>query len=223
MSSHPPGTAPGRPRRGLQKQIAKLGVGSITTPAGYLGSLFVFVVLAVSFFVCAQIGAARQEEADQHLETLLAQPVGRLGWLTGRLVLAGGAAATLSLVAGLATWAGAASAGVHVSLPRMLEAGANALPAAMLFLGIATLAYAVLPRASTAIAYGVVTLAFLWQLVGSVVTAPHWLLAATPFAHVALVPVQPFRPGAAAIMLAIGAAAAIAANLAFRRRDLIGA
>ena len=50
--------------------------------------MFIFFILAVSLFVCAQIGAARQEEADERLETLLALPVGRSGWLGGRLLLA---------------------------------------------------------------------------------------------------------------------------------------
>jgi ABC-2 type transport system permease protein len=207
----------------LRQQIAKLGAGSVATPTGFLGFLFVFVVLALSFFVCAQIGAARQEEADQRLETLLAQPVSRIRWLLGRLGLAGVAAAAISVVAGLAAWAGATSAGAHVSFPRLLEAGANAIPTAVFFLGIAALAYATLPRASTAIAYGLVTLAFLWQLVGAVVSAPHWLLDATPFAHVALIPAQAFRAGAAATLVAIGVTTALAAVFAFRRRDLLGA
>ena len=207
----------------LQKQIAKLGAGSITTPAGYLGLVFIFVVLAVSLFVCSQVSAARQEEADQRLETLLAERVSRYRWLTGRLVVAALAATAISLTAGLATWAGAAAVGTDISLPSLLEAGANTLPTAILFLGIAAVAYAAAPRAGSAIAYGVVTLSFLWQLVGAVVTAPQWLLDATPFAHVALIPAQPFRPVAAAVMIAIGLVTALAANLVFRRRDLLGA
>ncbi len=79
----------------------------------------------------------------------------------------------------------------------MLEAGANCLPVALLFLGVAALAYAVAPRASGGIAYGLVTVAFLWQLVGSLLGAPRWLVELTPFAHVGLVPAQPFRAGAA--------------------------
>ena len=47
------------------------------TPTGYLAFVFIFFVLAVSLFACAQIGAARHEEADEQLETLLALPVGR--------------------------------------------------------------------------------------------------------------------------------------------------
>jgi ABC-2 type transport system permease protein len=137
-----------------------------------------------------------------------------------RLALATGAAVAISLTAGLLAWLGATSAGVHVSLPRMLEAGANCLPTALLFLGIAALAYALAPRASAAIAYGLVSVAFLWQLVGSLLGAPGWLVGLTPFAHVGLVPAEPFRLGAALVMLAIGVAAALAALAGFRRRDL---
>jgi ABC-2 type transport system permease protein len=208
--------------KSIEREIAKLGQGSIATPTGYVAFVFIFFVLAVSLLVCAQVGAARHEEAAQQLETLLAAPVARVRWLGGRLALAAGAAVAVSLSAGLATWAGAASAGVRISLPRMLEAGANCLPAALLFLGVAALAYALAPRASGAIAYGLVAVAFLWQLVGSLLGVPRWLVDATPFANVGAVPVQPFRATAAAIMLAIGVCAALAALWRFRSRDLVG-
>jgi ABC-2 type transport system permease protein len=208
--------------KSLQKAIAKLGSGSIATPTGYLAFVFIFFILAVSLFACAQIGAARHEEADQQLETLLALPVSRRGWLGGRLLLATCAAAAISFAAGLLAWVGAASQGVNVSLPRMLEAGANCLPAALLFLGVAALAYAIVPRASAAIAYGLVSVTFLWQLVGSLLGAPKWLVNLTPFAHIGLVPAQPFRATAAAIMLALGTAGALAALSIFARRDLVG-
>ena len=207
---------------GIRREIAKLGSGSITTPAGYLAFIFIFFILAISLLACAQVGAARHEEAELRLDTLLALPVSRVRWLGGRLVLAAAAAAVISLDAGLLAWLGAASQSVHVSLPRMLEAGVNCLPVALLFLGLAALAYAVVPRASAGIAYGLVAVAFLWQLVGSLIGAPRWLVDLTPFANVGLVPVQPFRTAAAAIMLALAALAVLAALWAFRRRDLVG-
>lgn len=205
----------------MEKQIAKLGAGSITTPIGYLGFVFLFLVVAVSVFTCSQVSAARQEEADQRLETLLALPLGRTRWLAGRAVLATGTAAALALTTGLATWAGAISTGTHISLPRLLEAGANALPTSILFLGLALLAYALLPRASSGLTYGLVALAFVWQLVAALVNAPSWLRDATPFAHVALVPAQRFGAESAIIMIAIGIAAALVSLTAFRRRDLV--
>ena len=59
------------------QELAKLGSGSIFTPTGYLAFVFIFFILAVCLFVCAQVAAARHEEAEQQLETLLALPVGR--------------------------------------------------------------------------------------------------------------------------------------------------
>jgi ABC-2 type transport system permease protein len=209
--------------KSVEKELAKLGSGSIATPTGYVAFVFIFFVLAVSLFACAQIGDARHEEADQQLETLLSLPVTRRRWLGGRLLVASGAAVAISAVAGLVTWAGASTQGVSISLPKMLEAGANCLPVGLLFLGVAALAYAAVPRASAGIAYGLVTLAFLWQLVGSLIGAPKWLVEVTPFEHIGLEPTQPFRLGSAIVMVAIGVVAAIAAIGVFERRDLIGA
>jgi ABC-2 type transport system permease protein len=208
---------------GVDRQIAKLGVGSIVTPSGYLAFVFLIYVLGISLFACAQIGSARREEDGQQLETLLALPVGRYGWLTGRLLLAACAAAVIALLSGLLTWAGALAGGTSVQLGQMLEAGANCLPTALLFLGIAALAYAAAPRASAAISYGILVLMFLWQTVGALLGAPSWLVDVTPFAHIGLVPAEPFRATAAVVMIGIGLAAAAIALAVFRRRDLIGA
>src|SRR5262252_5655464 len=205
------------------RAFAKLGAGSILTPSGYLALIFFFYVLGISMFACAQVGSARREEADQQLETLLALPVGRTGWLGGRLLIAACAAAAIALLSGLLTWAGATAGGTSVPVGQMLEAGANCLPAALLFLGIAALAYAAAPRASAAISYGIVVLTFLWQAVGALLGAPGWLVGLTPFAHIGLVPTEPFRATAAVVMIGIGLAAAAAALAVFRRRDLIGA
>ena len=206
----------------LQRELAKLGSGSIVTPKGYLSFTFIFFALAISFFTCAQIGTARQEESEQRLETLLALPVGRRNWLGGRLGLALAAAIVLALLSGLLAWAGAASQNVAPALGTMLAAGLNCLPVALLFLGIAALAYALAPRAATGIAYGLVTVAFLWQLVGSLLGAPKWVVNLTPFAHIASVPIHSFRAGAAAVMIAIGLLTAAGALVLFDRRDLTG-
>lgn len=69
-------------------------------------------------------------------------------------------------------WIGARTAGVGLSLPKLLEAGANCLPPTVLFLGVAALLYALLPRASTAVGYVLVAAAFHWYLFASLVGVP---------------------------------------------------
>jgi polyether ionophore transport system permease protein len=206
---------------GVDKQIAKLGAGSITSTSGYLALIFFVYVLGVSLFVCAQLGSARREEAGQQLETLLALPVGRTGWLAGRLLLAAGGAAVIASLIGLLTWAGVVAGGSSGSFGQILEAGANCLPVAALFLGVATLAYAAAPRAAAAISYGLLVLSFLWQAVGALLGAPSWLVGLSPFEHVGLVPAEPFRAIDAVVMIGIGVAAAAVGLAVFRRRDLI--
>jgi len=127
----------------LEQELQKVGGDAITTPAGYIGLTFLFFVLALSLFTCSQIAAARREEAEGRLETLFALPFGRRGWLGGRLALMAAATAVLALAAGALAWAGAAAAHADVPLVQMLEAGANCLPAALLFGAFGALALAV--------------------------------------------------------------------------------
>jgi len=206
----------------FERQLRKVAAVSITTPAGYIGLCFLFFILIISLFCCAQIAAARHEESQERLETLLALPVQRGRWLAGRLALAVAGSVGIALLSGILAWVGAAAQGAGISLSSMLEAAGNCLPVALLFLGLAVLAFAVLPRASAGLGYGLVATAFVWQLFGALLGAPKWLLDISPFAHVGLVPAQSFRAGDALAMLAIAALAGVAALWAFRRRDLIG-
>jgi ABC-2 type transport system permease protein len=208
--------------RSLREELRRVGA-SIVTPSGALGFYFLFFVLIFSLFACAQIAAARHEESEQRLETLIALPVSRRGWLGGRLALAAAGAAGLALAASVFAWLGAVSQGTDVSLGDLLGAGANGLPATLLFLGLGALAFAALPRAGVGIAYGLVAVSFCWELFGALLGAPAWTLDLSPFHHVGLVPAQAFKAPEAAAMLAIGAVAAIVAVRLFEHRDVLGA
>jgi ABC-2 type transport system permease protein len=105
----------------------------------------------------------------------------------------------------------------------MLEAGANCLPVVVLFLGLGAVALALVPRAGTTIAYSLVGVAFLWETIGGLVSAPGWALGLSPFHHVGLVPAEAFRAWGAVAMVAIGIVGALAASWIFDRRDVVGA
>lgn len=207
----------------LREQLQKFGGASIVTPKGALGFYFLFFAFAISLFACAQITAARHEEAESRLETLFALPVARAHWLGGRLLLAAAGAVALAMSAALLAWAAAATQGAGIGIGEALEAGLNTLPSSLLFLGLAALVFALLPRATAGLAYGLVSVAFCWYLFGALLGAPQWTLDLSPFQHVAPVPAQPWKTTDALVMLAIGAGAAAAALAAFRRRDVIGA
>ena len=136
------------------------------------------------------------------------------------MAIATAATTALALLIGLLTGVGAASQGAGVGLGALLAAGANCLPAALLFLGLGTLLFALLPRQSAGAAMALVGVAFLWELVGAVVGAPSWALAVSPFHHVAAVPKAAFDSEGAAVMLAVAVVSAIAGVAVFSRRDL---
>lgn len=204
----------------LRRELERVGAGSVTTPSGYLGFVFLMFVLALSLCACSQLGAARGEELEGRLETMLAGALGRSRWLRARLTVATGVLASLSLLAGGLAWAGAQAAGANVSPAGLLLAATNCLGVAVMFLGLGALAYALLPRAGVSIAYGLVTVSFLWQLFGPVLGVPHWLLDLTPFTHLGLAPAHAFRVGPVVVMAAIGLGGALAAGPALTRRDL---
>ena len=206
----------------VQDLLQKLGTAA-TTPAGYLGFAFQYLLLALSLFACFQLAAMREDETEQRLETLLALPVRRARWFAERLLLVAAAAAALALAAGVLAWAGAASQGAGVSLARMIEAGANCLPVTVLFLGLGALALALAPRAGVTIAYALVGATFLWETIGGLIAAPRWAMDLSPFHHVGLVPAQSFQAGGAVALLAIGALAGLVGARCFERRDLAGA
>jgi ABC-2 type transport system permease protein len=205
----------------VQDLLAKLGTAA-TTPSGYLGFVFQYLLLALCLFACFELAGMREDETEQRLETLFALPVSRGRWFAERLALVIAAALALALAAGVLAWAGAISQGADVSFGRMVEAGANCLPVVVLFLGLGALALALAPRAGTTIAYALVGAAFLWETIGGLVEAPGWALDISPFHHVGLVPAEAFQAGGAAAMLGIGALAGLVGAWRFARRDLSG-
>ncbi len=206
----------------LRESIHRLGGASLTTPTGALGFYFLIFVFAISLFACGQMSTARHEESESRLETLFALPLSRRRWLLERLGLAVGAAAVLAFLAAVLAWAATLASGTHVSLPRLLEAGLNCLPTAILFLGIAALAYAFIPRATALVAYGLVSVAFCWYLFGALLGAPQWTLDLSPFQHVGLVPAQAFKVPEALAMSAAGLLATLVALRGFAHRDIFG-
>ena len=150
----------------------------VTTASGYLALSFVLFTLAVSLFATSHISAIRDDESSGRLETLFALPIARRAWFAGRLAVAAGSSVALALMVGVLAWAGAASQNSGVSLGSLVEAGANCVPAALCFLGLGALLFATFPRLSGGGALALVGIAFLWELLGALVSAPAWLLCA---------------------------------------------
>jgi ABC-2 type transport system permease protein len=193
---------------------------AVTTATGYLSLSFVLFSLVVTLFAATHILGMNGEESSGRLETLFALPVSRTSWMVGRLALAVCSSIALGLLIGVLAWVGAAGRDAGVSLGSLIAAGANTVPAALLFIGVGALLFGVAPRHAGGITMTLVGAAFLWQLVGAALGVPAWVLTVSPFAHVAAVPEGAFDSQGAVAMILIGAVALAAGVIEFGRRDL---
>ncbi|MDQ2874033.1 MAG: ABC transporter permease subunit [Actinomycetota bacterium] len=205
----------------VKQYYARLGIRG-TSASDYLGLAFLIVALLIALAAVGQVTGVRGEEASGRLEPLLVRPVPRRAWLGGRLGTAAAALIVLGLVAGLATWAGAASEGAHVSFAGVLEGGLNLVPPALCILGLAVLAFGVWPRATTMTAYAVLGWAFLIEVIGGALSVNHWILDTSVLHQLAAAPAVSPDWTSAAVLVGIGAVSALIGGMAFSRRDLAG-
>lgn len=205
----------------VRRSLRDLGNASVATPRGYIGFAFIFFVLLAALLAASQISALRHEELGARLSVVLTGAMPRQRWLAERLAVSTLTVTGVAVAAAAALWTGANLAGVDVGVGAMALAAANAVAVGVLFLGLGATVYGAWPRAAAAVSYGAVTIAFLWQLFGSLLGLPGWLARATPFAHLGLTPAQPFRAGPVVAMATIGMGAALLAAVLLSRRDVL--
>jgi ABC-2 type transport system permease protein len=187
---------------------------------GYLGIVFMTMAIVIALLAASQIAAIRDEEAAGRLDHLLVRPVRRTRWLGGRLAVSAGLVLVAGLVAGVFCWVGVAGQHTGVMLPTLLAAGLNATMPGLFVLGAGGLVFGLRPRLSAAVAYGIVAWSFLAYLLGSLIKGTDLVRQSSLLAHMALAPSKNPEWGTWAVVVLLGAAAAVAGAAAFERRDV---
>jgi len=198
-------------------------LGGTTGGAVFLGMAFLLLALLAGMAAAGLVVATREEEAEGYLDHLLARPVARLRWLAGRFTVSVVALVVIGIAVGVFTWVAAAATGAGLSFSSLLAAGINVVPVGIFVLGIGTLAHGLAPRFVAAVAYGFVAWSFLVELVGASLGASRWLLDTSVLHHIARAPAVDVRWDSAALLVALGLAAAAVGAWRFARRDLAGA
>jgi ABC-2 type transport system permease protein len=204
-----------------RKLLESLGMGMAFTDRGFVALMGPMLGLLVALYTCWRVGAARSEEAAGLADTLLARPVSRVRWLGGHLALAVLGALLLEAAAGAGLWLGAASSGADVTGGDAAAVAAGSLPLVVLVVGLAVLAFGAFPRVGLVASVAVTVSAYLLEFLGPALHLPGWVLAASPFHHLAYVPVEPFAILPAAVLVLTGTAAATTGLVLFRRRDVV--
>jgi ABC-2 type transport system permease protein len=194
--------------------------------SGELTDTLVVAIVSIGGILAAAAGAqsimhARGDESDGRTELVLASPVTRTAWLGGYLVVAVASAAAVAMATGLAAGLSFVAAGAAGDrFVSSLGAGVAQLPAALAFVAITALIFAVLPRLTIPLGWFLVGLGALVGLFGGLLNLPDAVRAASPFAHTPSIPSADPNWGPALVVLAVSVVIAVASLVLVRTREL---
>lgn len=188
----------------LKNEFAQLGGQSAIVDAYLAALMLIGGLIAVAYGVSAA-QRLHSDETAALAEPLLANAVGRLRWGLSHVIVAAVGSAFLLAVAGVtaglgyglaASGSGGVSGGgvsggevsVGGEVTRMLGAGLAQWPAVLVIVGIAVLAFGVVPRASAAAGWTAFGLALALNLFGQSLKLSHWVLDVSPFTHAPRLP-----------------------------------
>lgn len=206
---------------GYQRILASMGMDQAATNKGFLAFIATMLGMAVALQVAWRFGATRAEEESGRLEAVLARPVTRVRWLGGHALLSLLGGTLLIVVCGTAMWAGAAAAGsADITWWDAMRSTLNLLPIVVLTAGLAIATFGMAPRLTVALPVAVTVVSLVLSMLGPALDWPQWALDLSPFAHLALVPAEPWAATSGMVMTTLGAVLGIAGLVAFHRRDL---
>ena len=176
-----------------QQTLADLGLTVALTVDGFVGVMSVTLGVGFALYAAWRIGAVRSEEESGRADNLLTRPLTRSRWLLGHAGLTLVGAALLTILSGLAIWAGAMASGSdQLTVAASLRAVLNTGSVVVLVTGLALLTFGLLPRLTVAVPVAVTVGGYVLTLLGPALSWPGWIIDLSPFTHLAYVPAQPF-------------------------------
>lgn len=159
------------------------------------------------------------EERSGRAEQVLATATPRRSWLGAYAALGLGIPAWLMAVGGLLAAAASRSTPQVPSVLELLGAALSTLPAVWLLVATALALVGVLPRWS-ALAWGVLAVAFALGEFGSLLRLPSWLVDVSPYPHLPPLPGGAMAWTSTVVMVLAAAVIALVTFVGFRRRDI---
>lgn len=214
------GNGPGQ-GKGVHKALSKLTHTShISIATLFIGAIFLILMIAAMSYVASAFGKVRDDEAQGYVDNFLVQPVGRLQWLGGRVLLVTIISLLVCLFASLGLYAGQAVQHVGVPLHLLLEAGANMAAPVLFAVGACVFALGFVPRLTHFVAYGLIGWSFLISIIASGTKLSHWILDTSVLHQTTLAPAVNPNWTVNAWMIVIGLVLCLLGMLRFNYRDL---
>lgn len=163
----------------------------------------------------------RAEEAEGRAELLLATPLSHARWVGATLIVATASVLAVCAVVGAVTGVAIAnSSGDSSEVARFTGAALAHAPAALVFVAITALVFALAPRLTIPLGWGLLVIGLVIGQFGTLLQLPEWLQDVSPFHHSSAMPVENLNVTAALILIGIAAVGALLASVLVRRRDL---
>ncbi len=202
----------------LESYIAHLGDASITD--AYLATSILMMALMAMGLTVSSILRLRNEELAFRADLVMATPTSRSSWWIGHVAVTTVGTTVVLASTGFATGIGfAAMTGEGVRIAQLSSAALLMVPAQLVVAGIVVCMVAWWPRWAM-LAWGVVALIVVIDLLGTLLDLPQWALNLSPFQHVPAVPAESFRAVPVAILVTCAAGLAVVGSIGFCRRDI---
>jgi ABC-2 type transport system permease protein len=194
------------------------------------GTSMTQLVVSALFSIAGVLAAAcalqavirmRQEETEGLAATVMAQPVGRAAWAGSFLGVGALSVALVMAFAALGAWASLVASGDTSEAVADVWATAVAqLPAALVYLAVPALVFAVWPSATVPLGWGLLGAGVLLGIFGGMIGIDQALRDISPFTHTPVPSPSGWDWGGGLWMLAVSAVAAAAAVWSMRRREV---
>jgi polyether ionophore transport system permease protein len=200
--------------------LVKFGLAATVTPGGFVAMMDMIYAVVLAGYAIACLHGDYDDETTNRLDLPYSNRITRTGWAGSTVVTVTAALMALTVLLGLATWAGSALAGAGLSAGDSLSAAANVLPVSIFFLGLAMLLHGVRPSWTVGVT-GVLAIGlYMVELIGPALDWSRWVLDLSPYHHLALVPAEAAAWTALIVMLSISIAATALGLLSYAHRDL---
>ncbi|WP_434315777.1 ABC transporter permease [Leifsonia sp. P73] len=204
----------------IRDAVAHLGAGG----SGPMTALFLSAIMSIVGVLAAACAVQtvirlRQEEVGGSAEVMMATPVSRVRWLLDFVLVGLIAIVLVLLAAALAAGVSATAAGEKASaFNDAFAAAAAQFPVALVYLGVLTLVFVVLPSWTVPVGWAALGAGAFIGIFGALIKLPDWLRHFSPFADAPVVVGKVDWTGGY-WMFGIAVVALAAAAALIRRRD----
>lgn len=204
-----------------EQVIGRLSQQTTVGATIFLGVVFLMLITILMLAIATAIGNIREEEAEGYLDNLLVQPVARLQWLGGRLVIVACTIIVAAMLISIGVWVGSTSVHSGVSAHDIVLATINATAPAIFVFGAGLLVFGFKPRLTTTVLYGLVAWSFMIQMLGSIGNLNHYVLDTSILHHIALAPAAAVNWQTFWVLTGLGLLGIVVGAVRFRTRDLV--